>query len=166
MTNHVVFSLDKKKLLKLLVQFSFLCYLGAMPQLPVIQGVFLKWKLKKITLFTFFKEPTPLSNFCDETLLRKYTAQKLKFSIKNFISKCDQIRGKLRIWSHLLKKSIMENFIFCAVIVNYFKTPTLESRLYCWCLWCFIKCFQRKLILIRLNKSTILSQRRHFQLTY
>ena len=26
------------------------------------------------------------------------------------------IKKKLRIWSHLLKKSLMENFIFCAVI--------------------------------------------------
>ena len=26
-----------------------------------------------------------------------------------------QIRKKLQIWSHLLKKSLMENFIFCAV---------------------------------------------------
>ena len=26
----------------------------------------------------------------------------------------------LRIWSHLLKKSVMENFIFCAVIYNIF----------------------------------------------
>ena len=36
----------------------------------------------------------------------------MKFSIKDFFSKCDQIRRKLRIWSHLLKKSLMENFIF------------------------------------------------------
>ena len=43
------------------------------------------------------------------------TAQKMKFSIKDFFSKCDQIRMKLRIWSHLLKKSLMKNFIFCAV---------------------------------------------------
>ena len=43
------------------------------------------------------------------------TAQKIKFSIKNFFSKCDQIRRKLRILSHLLKKSLIENFIFCAV---------------------------------------------------
>ena len=43
------------------------------------------------------------------------TAQKMKFSIKNFFSECDQIRSVLRIWSHLLKKSLMENFIFCAV---------------------------------------------------
>ena len=40
----------------------------------------------------------------------------MKFSIKNFFSKCDQIRSKLRIWLHLLKKSLVENFIFCAVI--------------------------------------------------
>ena len=39
-----------------------------------------------------------------------YTAQKMKFSIKDFFSKYDQIR------SHLLKKSLMENFIFCAVL--------------------------------------------------
>ena len=40
------------------------------------------------------------------------TAQKTKFSITDFFSKCDQIRRKLRIWSHLLKKSLLENFIF------------------------------------------------------
>ena len=39
----------------------------------------------------------------------------IKFSIKYFFSKCGQIRKKLRIWSNLLKKSLMENFIFCAV---------------------------------------------------
>ena len=43
------------------------------------------------------------------------TAQKMKFSMKDFFSKCDQIRSFLRIWSHLLKKYLMENFIFCAV---------------------------------------------------
>ena len=43
------------------------------------------------------------------------TAQKMTFSIKDFFSKCDQIHRKLRICSHLLKKSLMENFIFCAV---------------------------------------------------
>ena len=40
------------------------------------------------------------------------TAQKIKFSIKDFFNKYDQIRRKLRIWSHLLKKSLMENFTF------------------------------------------------------
>ena len=42
----------------------------------------------------------------------------MKFSIKDFFSKCDQnpqqdqIRHFLRIWSHLMKKFLMENFIF------------------------------------------------------
>ena len=44
-------------------------------------------------------------------------AEKMKFSIKHFFSKCDQICRKLRIWSHLLQKSLMENFIFCAMRV-------------------------------------------------
>ena len=46
-----------------------------------------------------------------ETSLHK----KMKFSIKDFFSKCDQIPRELRIWLHLLNKSLMENFIFCAV---------------------------------------------------
>ena len=44
------------------------------------------------------------------------TAQKMKFFIKDFFSKCDQIRRKLRIWSHLLKTFLMEKFIFSATI--------------------------------------------------
>ena len=40
----------------------------------------------------------------------------MKYSIKDFFDKCDQILGKLRIWSHLLKNFLMENFIFCAVM--------------------------------------------------
>ena len=39
----------------------------------------------------------------------------MKFSIKDIFSKCDQIRSFRRIWSYLLKKSLMESFIFCAV---------------------------------------------------
>ena len=38
----------------------------------------------------------------------------MKFSITDFFSKCDEVRTFLRIWSHLLKKSVVENFIFCA----------------------------------------------------
>ena len=53
------------------------------------------------------------------------TAQKMKFSMKDLFSKYDQIRSLLRIWSHLLKKSLMENFIFLnsdhvqSVLFNY-----------------------------------------------
>ena len=38
------------------------------------------------------------------------------FTIKDFFSKRDQIRWKLRIWSHLLRKNLMENIIFWAVM--------------------------------------------------
>ena len=48
-------------------------------------------------------------------LVLKLTGQKMKSPIKDFFSKCDQIRRKLPIWSHSLKKSLMEDFIFCAV---------------------------------------------------
>ena len=34
-----------------------------------------------------------------------FTAQKMKFSVTDFSSKCDQILSFLRIWLHLLKKS-------------------------------------------------------------
>ena len=51
-----------------------------------------------------------------------FTAQKMKFSIKDFFSKCDLIRSYLRIWSHLLNKFLMENFDFCAVIHHVDRT--------------------------------------------
>ena len=40
----------------------------------------------------------------------------MKFSIKDFFSICDEIRSFLRIWSYLMKKSLMEDFVFCSVI--------------------------------------------------
>ena len=47
--------------------------------------------------------------------IKKNTAQKMKFSIKDFFNECNQIRSVLRIWSHLLKKSLMESYIFCVL---------------------------------------------------
>ena len=41
----------------------------------------------------------------------------MKFFIEDFFSKCDQIRRNLGIWPHLLTESLMENFIFCAVVI-------------------------------------------------
>ena len=45
-----------------------------------------------------------------------HIAQKMKFSFKDLFSKYEQIGSFFRIWSHLLKKSLMESFIFCAVL--------------------------------------------------
>ena len=52
---------------------------------------------------------------------------KRKFSITDFFSKCDQIRRKLRICSHLLKKSVMENFIFFCEVLLYLTNTRLHS---------------------------------------
>ena len=51
----------------------------------------------------------------------------MKFSIKNLFRKCDQSRSFLWIWSHLLKKPLMENFIFSAVLTTNYRGITLKS---------------------------------------
>ena len=58
---------------------------------------------------------SPFVTVVNDYKLSTMTAQKMKFSISDLFSKYDQIRRKLRIWSHLLKKSLMENFIFSAL---------------------------------------------------
>ena len=67
----------------------------------------------------------PVNNFAYQYLIFSSSkgieiaqGRKMKFSIKDFFGKCYQIRSILRIWSYLLKKSLMENFIFCAVVVR------------------------------------------------
>ena len=58
-----------------------------------------------------------------ETSKKYYTAQKNEFLFKDFFIKCDQIRRILQIWSHLLKKSLIENFIFmqCKILTVWAK---------------------------------------------
>ena len=53
-----------------------------------------------------------------------------KFSIRDFFCICDQIRSFLRIWSDLLKKSLMENFIFCAVLVTNIRKKIFSCMKY------------------------------------
>ena len=51
---------------------------------------------------TYVTHPASTSQkTCKTFKVGAYTAQKMKFSIKDFFNKYDQIRGKLRIWSHL-----------------------------------------------------------------
>ena len=59
-----------------------------------------------------------LTHFLPMIFFTTPTTQKMKFSIKDFFSKCDQIRSFMRIWSHLLKESLMENLIFCVVTLK------------------------------------------------
>ena len=55
------------------------------------------------------------------------TIQKMKFVIKDFFSKCDQIHRLLRIWSNLLKKFYLENFSFgVAMCLSLLTTVSLK----------------------------------------
>ena len=68
--------------------------------------------------------------YCERiTPFNSFTAQKMKFSIEDLFSKCDQIRRKLQIWSRLLKKFLKKKFIFCAVIaqINHTLFHSIES---------------------------------------
>ena len=76
-----------------------------------------------VSLSFFGSFPYSFSNgflSCMVSIRSRPTAQKMKFSIKDFFNKCDQIRSFLWIWSHLLKKFLMENFIFCTVTTKQF----------------------------------------------
>ena len=57
------------------------------------------------------------------------TAQKMKFSIKDFFKKCGQFCSSLRIWSHSLKKPLMENFIFLYSVRKNLQNANLKTTL-------------------------------------
>ena len=59
----------------------------------------------------------------------------MNFSIKDSFSKCDQICRKLQYWSHLPKKSFMQNFIVGAVSFFYRNVSHLRK-------WTLIKPIQ------------------------
>ena len=84
------------------------------------------------------------------------TAQKKKFSIMYFFSKCDQIHSFLRIWSHLLKKSLMENFIFCAVKIKHpasdFNCDTCRAYRYVLAYYCVLRKYSFQCIIAALEK--------------
>ena len=67
-----------------------------------------------------------------------HTAQKMKFSIKDFFSKYAQIGRKMRIWSHLLKKSLMGTSFFVqfsmsssAFTTRWNPKHSSDTRLFC-----------------------------------
>ena len=61
-------------------------------------------------------------------ILGAYTGQKMKFLIKDFFSKCDQICRFLRMWSYSLKKSLMGNFIFDAVVLVWLTPSSVSAK--------------------------------------
>ena len=64
------------------------------------------------------------------------TVPKMKCFIKDFFSKCDQIGSFLRIWSHVLKKSLMENSFYAVYNTHERSIVCSESVMssLCWSL--------------------------------
>ena len=73
-----------------------------------------------ILKLVFINQFVANNDFCERFIQTslKPTAQKKKFSVKDFFNKCDKIGSFLQIWPHLLKKSLMKNLIFCVVIAE------------------------------------------------
>ena len=70
-------------------------------------GLTLSMRTNTFTLFDDY-----IIEFVGSPLAPSRTAQKMKFSVKNFFRMCDQIRRKLWIWSHLLKKLLWKTSFF------------------------------------------------------
>ena len=79
----------------------------------ILHGDYTFWKMR---IWQYLQKKFLMDNFIflcsiikmSKFLMKNGTARKIRI----FFGKCDQIRRKFRIWSHLLKKSLMENFIF------------------------------------------------------
>ena len=61
------------------------------------------WHIPSSVFTADFEQKMSTEYFAYTLYFHKY-----KVFIKDFFSKCDQIRRKLRIWSHLMKKSLMK----------------------------------------------------------
>ena len=89
------------------------CYAHSLPKQYIADAL---WQSCIIYLYFFFLADL---NSLDTTFVKRtcysfFIAQKLNNSI---VSNCDQIHRKLRIWSHLLKKSSMETSFFANICV-------------------------------------------------
>ena len=100
-------SVGRLKNLNLLIEFSNSIF---------IKSLLCFFYFKLFICYPDVKRLRFFRGFTPWTATSPHTAQKMKLSIKDFSSKCDQIRRKLRIWSHLLEKSLKENFIFLCTV--------------------------------------------------
>ena len=103
----------------------------------------ISWKLQFYFMFIENEINTHIyihfrKSYCCIRFYKCNLAQKMKFSLKDFFSKCDQIRSFLRIWSHLQKKSFMKNFIFCVVL--YLTTGQISHGKFIACVQIRFKC--------------------------
>ena len=66
--------------------------------------------------------------FTFTTFIWHFTAQNMKLFIMDLFGKCEQICRKPRIRSHLLKKSLWENFIFCGVFIYLYSVRMFSGK--------------------------------------
>ena len=110
--------------LSLNMSFSQYClfqqYISKLRQV-VAMLIFCTWESNVVHLFRSLLIHKPLFSYDNLEEFLSHTAQKMKFSMKDFFSKCDKIRSFVWIGSHLQKKFFMENFIFlCSARVCWF----------------------------------------------
>ena len=96
---------DDRLILKLNIYLSL--NLKSFVSLSILQPI--GFKKIKFVLYKTLQRPK------QEDWIHGITAQKMKLSSKDIYRKYDLIWRKLRIWSHLLKKSWIGNLSFCAV---------------------------------------------------
>ena len=113
----------------MLLFVSLLLLAKITPKYVYLLFLSIHWSFQFLNHFLFFLESKnkftwfctkfwiKLANFLASKCKSTDTAQKMKFSIKDLFCKYYKICRELRILSHLLKKSLMGNFIFCAVSV-------------------------------------------------
>ena len=106
-----------------------------------------KWILKLIFFYKISFQNSYI--FSERYVVDLHTGQKMKFSIKGFFSKCEQICSFLWVWSHLLKKSLMENFLYflCNDIFWRWQAP-LRNQSFQLSVSCFWKYFQQMVIVL------------------
>ena len=85
---------------------------------PVISITCRLWKAMYHQKYFMLQSVLTFDVFLDLINMMKCYCTKMKFPVKDFFSKYDQIRSFLLIWPHLLKKSLMENFIFYVVPIH------------------------------------------------
>ena len=80
-------------------------------------------------VFTVYSEHI-LSSCSIVSVINFEHSQKMKFSIKDFFSKCDQTRMILRIWSHLLSEILDKKlFLFFGWCIKHFFVDLIISEL-------------------------------------
>ena len=131
------------------ISYNWISYNSDNVALKFDSNILIREEYEKLLLvFFFIQKLLPISS---DFWAWKYSVssaltllKKMKFSIKDFFSKCDQIRSILWICWHLLKKPLMENFIFCEVLVG-----VLTFRLFGMFEMSFNICHKNLIVIVR-----------------